>query len=106
MRHYSYNIYVISNKCHSTLYIGVTNDIMRRKDEHRRGVFTGFSKKYHLKHQLYFEECDDIAVAIALEKQLKRWHRSWKMDLIRSMNPHMVDLAEDLFASGDAETSV
>ena len=96
----------MSNKYRTTFYIGVTNNIERRVFEHRNGFNRGFTKKYYLKYLVYFEETYDIMVAIDREKQLKRWHRPWKINLIRSVNPDMKDLAADWYSSnGDSETS-
>ena len=89
----SYYIYIISNRHRTTFYIGVTDDLLRRMGEHRQGMYDGFSKRYHLKYLMYFEETDDVGGAIAREKQLKNWHRQWKINLIRSVNPGMDDLA-------------
>lgn len=95
MRHqYSYYVYIITNSGQTTFYIGVTNDIHRRMFEHKSGKVAGFSKRYHLKYLVYVEETDEIDGAIAREKQLKNWHRKWKLDLIRSQNPNMEDLSE------------
>lgn len=99
--HHSYYVYIISNKNRTTLYIGVTDDLLRRMYEHRRGAFDGFTKRYRIKFLMYFEETDDVTAAIAREKQLKNWHRPWKMNLIRSINPRMNDLAAGWY---DAET--
>lgn len=60
--------------------------------EHREGITEGFSKKYKLKKLIYFEECRDINTAISREKQLKNWHRKWKLNLIKSINPNLEDL--------------
>lgn len=94
---YSYYVYIISNKHRTTFYVGVTNDIERRMFEHRNGANDGFSKKYHLAHLVYVEEFGSIDDAIAREKQLKRWHRPWKLNLIRSVNPRMDDLTKGWF---------
>jgi putative endonuclease len=75
----------------------VTNDLFRRIFEHRWHLNPGFSARYYLHDLVYYEMMDDISVAIAREKQLKNWHRAWKRNLIRSMNPTMEDLAADWF---------
>jgi putative endonuclease len=74
----SYYVYIICNKRNGTLYIGVTNDLMRRITEHKNGEVAGFSKKYKVHRLVYFEETSDINVAIMREKQLKKWKRAWK----------------------------
>lgn len=76
------------------MYIGVTNNIERRIYEHQNGLVDGFAKKYKLKKLVYLEDCNDITSAIAREKQLKNWHRQWKINLIQSINPDWKDLSE------------
>ena len=84
-------VYIMSNKHRTTFYIGVTNNIARRVSEHRAGM-SAFTKRYNLHHLVYYEEITGIRKAIAREKQLKNWHRDWKINLIRSANPEMKDL--------------
>ena len=91
-----YYVYILSNT-HKTLYIGVTNNLVRRMYEHKHKLIDGFSKKYNLNKLVYFEQCNSIKDAIKREKQLKNWHRGWKINLIESINPEWKDL--------DAETS-
>ncbi|MDA3860662.1 MAG: GIY-YIG nuclease family protein [Melioribacteraceae bacterium] len=74
--------YIITNKKNGTLYIGVTSNLFKRIYEHKNGLFDGFSKKYSLKKLVYYEISEDIATAIQREKQLKNWHRDWKINLI------------------------
>lgn len=95
----SYFVYILTNYTNSTFYIGVTNNVERRLYEHKQEFVKGFSKRYKLKKLVYYEECKNIHEAIAREKQLKNWHRDWKINLIKSMNPDYKDLLED------AETS-
>ena len=94
MRHvaYHYFIYIMTNERHGTLYIGVTNNLGRRVFEHKHHLFEGFTKDYHLHTLVYYEEFTDIELAIKREKQLKRWHRPWKINLIESLNPDWKDL--------------
>ncbi len=87
-----YYVYIISNKS-KTLYIGVTNNLVRRIYEHKNKLIEGFSKKYNLNKLVYFESCSEIKDAIKREKQLKNWHRDWKINLIESMNPQWNDLS-------------
>ncbi len=75
-----------------TLYLGVTNDLERRVCEHDSDLIEGFSKKYRCHKLVYFEEYDNVEQAIAREKQLKNWHRAWKINLIKTINPEMNDL--------------
>ena len=83
----------MTNKTNTTFYIGVTNNIVKRSFEHRTGLIDGFTKKYKLKKLVYIEEYDDIKFAIAREKQLKNWHRDWKINLIKSVNPKFEDMS-------------
>ncbi len=100
-----YYVYIITNKLNTTFYIGMTNDLLRRIWEHRQGEIKGFSQKYKLKKLVYFEDTDDVGVAIGREKQLKNWHRGWKLNLIKQDNPNFEDLAQEWFDEGDPETS-
>ena len=86
--------YILSNRRKGALYIGVTNDLQRRLFEHRHAR-KGFTSRYKVYRLVYFEEYHNIADAIAREKQLKRWHRAWKINLIESVNPGWRDLSED-----------
>lgn len=95
-------VYIMANAPHGTLYIGVTSDVMRRVAEHKLGIVKGFTKKYGLKTLVYLEVAPTMADAIAREKQLKRWHRDWKINLINEANPHWRDVSMDWM---DAETS-
>ena len=76
----SYYIYIMSNKPNGVLYVGVTNDLIRRMYEHRNHLFKGFTARYNLEMLVWFEQTDDVNSAIAREKQLKNWHRQWKID--------------------------
>ena len=87
-----YFVYIISNKS-KTIYIGVTNNLERRMYEHKNKLVEGFSKKYNIKSLVYFEVCSEITDAIKREKQLKNWHRNWKINLIESVNPNWEDLS-------------
>jgi putative endonuclease len=87
-------VYILSNFARTTLYIGVTNNLADRLGQHRSLEHAGFTKKYKLKYLIYYEVFERVADAIAREKQLKRWHREWKLRLIRRMNPEMKDLSE------------
>ena len=87
-------VYIITNQSNKVLYIGVTNDIHRRLEEHRLGVNDSFSKKYVLNKLVFCEKHDDPEEAIAREKQLKKWIRKKKEILISSVNPDWEDLSE------------
>ena len=94
-------IYIISNKHHSTFYIGVTSDLEHRILEHKAGIGSSFTSKYILNELLYYEKFQTMIQAIEREKQLKNWHRQWKINLILTINAEMNDLAKDWF---DLET--
>ncbi|MBP7823248.1 GIY-YIG nuclease family protein [Candidatus Gracilibacteria bacterium] len=81
---------------HSTLYIGVTSDPVKRLFQHQNGYFEGFTKKYHLHKLIYYECHETMDSAISREKQLKHWKRAWKEGLINEMNPEWKDLSIDI----------
>ncbi len=87
-------VYILTNYTRSVLYIGVTNDLLRRVSEHRDGRGSAFTAHYRVYYLVYFEEFQSIELAIAREKQLKGWHRDWKFALIRTVNPDLKDLFE------------
>lgn len=89
-------VYILTNQYNNTLYIGVTNNLIRRIYEHKNNMVEGFSKKYKLHKLVYYEQIEDITTAISREKQLKRWHRDWKENLIKEKNPTWKDLYNDL----------
>ena len=99
-----YYVYILSNQINSVLYIGVSNDLIRRMYDHKNKLVNGFSKRYNLNKLLYFEKTDNVEVAIQREKQLKNWHRQWKLNLIKENNPEFKDLSAEWF-DGDPETS-
>lgn len=88
----TYYVYILASQPHGTLYIGVTNNLLRRIMEHREGTIEGFAKKYDVSRLVYFEATDSIEAAIAEEKRLKNWRRDWKKNLIEQRNPHWEDL--------------
>ena len=94
-----YCVYILSNKTDTTVYIGVTNDLMRRLQEHRNDLIEGFTKRYHIHKLVYYEVFQDVREAIAREKQLKGWRRARKNELIESVNPTWQDLAGDWFTT-------
>lgn len=99
-----YYVYIMSN--HSrTLYIGVTNDLQRRVLEHKQKLLKGFTEKYNITKLVYYEETTDITIALRREKQLKNWHRDWKINLIEEMNKEWADLSDGWFDDLDAESS-
>ena len=92
----TYWVYLLTNRRHTTLYIGVTGDLPRRLHQHRSGRGSAFAARYNLTKLVHAEPFEDVHEAIAREKQLKRWHRGWKWNLIREHNPDLTDLAEGL----------
>jgi putative endonuclease len=96
-----YYVYIISNFNRNVFYIGVTNNLERRTLEHKGGIGSEFTTKYNCHYLLYHEEFGNINNAIEREKQLKNWHREWKINLIKSQNNDMVDLAKDWFTEHD-----
>ena len=96
MWNYNYYIYILTNKINSVLYIGVTNDLQRRIYEHKNKLITGFTRKYNLNKLIYFEHFENINDAIKREKQLKKWNRSWKEELINKENPKWNDLYNEI----------
>ena len=99
-----YFVYIITNKYNTVFYIGVTSDIIKRIFEHKNKLVKGFSQKYNLIKLIYFEETNDVNKAISREKQLKNWHRQWKINLVRETNPDYKDLALEWYEV-DSETS-
>jgi putative endonuclease len=85
----------MTNVSNNVLYIGVTNDLQRRVFEHKNKLVKGFSEKYNLCKLVYYEATSNVNLAIRREKQLKSWHREWKMNLITAENPGFVDLNID-----------
>ena len=92
----SYWVYILTNAPRSTLYVGVTNDLVRRIYEHREGLVSGFTKRYKLKMLVHFEQFDDPQNAIQREKNIKHWPRVWKLQLVESTNPQWRDLYNDI----------
>ena len=91
-----YYVYILASRPHGTLYIGVTNDLMRRVYEHREGLVDGFTKTRGVKRLVYFECYDQIEPAIQREKTMKHWPRAWKINVIERDNPRWIDLWDGL----------
>ena len=87
-----YYVYILASKLGGTLYIGVTNDLVRRVYEHREKFVDGFTKRYDVARLVYFESHSDVEAAITREKQMKKWNRVWKILLIEESNPNWDDL--------------
>ena len=97
-----YYVYILTNKSKTTLYVGVTNSLVRRVTQHRRGEIEGFTSRYNLNSLVYYESFDDVEVAIAREKQLKGWRRAKKEGMISKKNPNWDDLGERVLGLGPA----
>ena len=91
-----YYVYILASKRNGTLYIGVTNDLIKRIYEHKNNLVEGFTKKYTVHKLVYYEETGDVNSAIKREKQIKKWNRKWKLELIEKKNPNWRDLYETL----------
>jgi putative endonuclease len=98
MKDHIYFVYILASRIGGTLYIGVTNDLIRRVQEHKDKLVAGFTKRYGIARLVYFEEFGEIDAAIAREKQLKGWNRAWKIRLIEEANPNWDDLLPSFFA--------
>ena len=92
----TYAVYILANSSITTLYVGITANLQRRIWEHKNKVVEGFTKKYNVDKLVYYEITENIESAINREKQLKRWHREWKINLIKEFNPHFDDLSDEL----------
>lgn len=102
-------VYILASRRNGTLYVGVTNDLLRRVHEHREGLTPGFTKTYGVKRLVWYEEHGEIGAAILREKAVKRWRRAWKLALIEEKNPQWLDLWDVLHAAlppGEPEPSV
>lgn len=102
----TYYVYMMSNYTNNVLYIGVTNDLVRRVAEHKAHVNDGFTAKYNCKKLVYFEDFENVEDAISREKQLKQWYRDWKNNLVAEMNPQWKDLAEEVGVDDEIIESV
>lgn len=91
----TYYVYIMTNKPYGTLYIGFTSDLTRRIIVHKKKSIKGFTSKYNLTMLVYFEEHESSFDAFQRERQIKKWKREWKIELIESLNPEWKDLAFD-----------
>ncbi|MFO1242905.1 MAG: GIY-YIG nuclease family protein [Rickettsiales bacterium] len=91
-----YFVYIMAHEPHGVIYIGVTNDLIRRAYEHKHGLADGFTKKYNIKMLVYYEMTENIEASIRREKLLKRWKRQWKEQLIAKSNPEWKDLYSEV----------
>jgi putative endonuclease len=93
-------IYILASRPGGAIYIGVTNDIVRRVYEHKSGVIDGFTRRYGVSRLVYFEQYDDVRAALQRERNIKHWPRAWKTRLIGRANPTWRDLYEEIAAGG------
>ena len=91
-----YYVYILAKARNSTFYIGMTSNLQKRIWKHKNDVADGFTKKYGIKMLVYYEVFDDPENAIKREKRLKKWNRTWKMQVIEDMNPEWRDLYDDI----------
>ena len=91
-----YFVYVMASQKNGTLYVGVTNNLVRRVYEHKNNLVEGFTKQYDVHTLVWFESTPSIEAAIAREKQLKNWKREWKLALLEKTNPDWLDLYDSL----------
>jgi putative endonuclease len=89
-------VYILTNSPYGTLYVGSTTDLVKRVWQHRRGVFDGFTKQYHVSTLVWYEQHTDIMEAGLREKQIKKWNRDWKVNLIQGINPDWRDLYDEI----------
>lgn len=88
----NFYVYILASEKNGTLYVGITSDLIKRIYEHKNNIVKGFTEKYKVHKLVYYEECSDIYEAIQREKQVKRWYRKWKIELIENFNPEWEDL--------------
>ncbi|ABQ68789.1 endonuclease [Rhizorhabdus wittichii DC-6] len=91
------SVYILASGRHGTLYIGVTSDLPGRVHQHRESLIKGFTSRYGVSRLVHYEGFDDMITAITREKQLKKWNRAWKIELVEAQNPYWDDLAVTMF---------
>jgi putative endonuclease len=99
---HQYYVYILANRRYGVLYVGVTNNLLRRTSQHRSKAVPGFTSDYGIIQLVYFEEYASIVEARARERSLKRWRRDWKLKLVDQLNPEWRDLAADFLPSGQS----
>lgn len=92
----TYFVYLLASQRNGTLYVGVTSDLVRRIWEHKNDVVEGFTKKYRVHQLVWFEAADNPESAILREKQIKKWRRAWKIQLIETSNPQWIDQYDEI----------
>jgi len=89
-------VYILASAPYGALYIGVTSDLIKRVWQHREGLTDGFTKRHRIKHLVWYEIHSEIMQAITREKQIKKWNRDWKVNLIQTANPDWLDLYDEI----------
>ena len=92
----SFFVYIVASKRNGTLYIGHTDNLLKRTWLHRQGIIEGFTRDYGVKNLVWFEEHNSRELALLRERRMKKWNRSWKLELIEKQNPNWSDLSEGL----------
>jgi putative endonuclease len=105
MRNFEFWVYILADGPCGWLYVGMTNDLIRRVEEHKRGVFDGYTREHGIDQLVWYEHHRYVDQAILREKRIKRWQRRWKFALVEKDNPRWVDLYGQLLAgSGPDQT--
>jgi putative endonuclease len=91
-----YYVYILANKPNGTLYIGRTDDLVKRVWQHKQKLLEGFTSRYHVGNLVYFEVLEDAATMVQRERRLKTWRRDWKIALIEKDNPRWIDLYAEI----------
>ena len=94
-----YSVYIMASKKNGTLYIGVTGDLPTRLVQHKQKQAKGFTAKYNIGHLVWWEDFEDVQLAIQREKTMKKWVRQWKINLIETTNPNWIDLTQQLLGA-------
>jgi putative endonuclease len=97
----TYFVYILASKRNGTIYTGVTSDLIKRVYQHKNGLIDGFTKKYSVHDLVYFEATDDVQSALQREKQIKKWNRQWKIEMIEKKNNEWRDLYPELTGDKD-----
>ncbi len=92
----AFYVYILASGRNGTLYVGVTSNLIQRVWQHREGVVAGFTSKYAVKQLVWYEQHDSAESAIAREKQVKKWNREWKIEMIEEANPYWNDLYSEI----------
>lgn len=105
-KEYNFYIYILTNYSKTILYVGFTNNIIRRIIEHKNNLGCKFTRKYKLKQLIYFEQCEDVYRRMEREKEIKKWRREKKINLVKSVNPNLNDIIGKLFKDNEITEQV